>query len=119
MFVDAAARGEKLADHRLDSFTENWTRTADSWFNGTVESVDKRLAHVDRLISFAQEATGRLGNHIRAAAALPAMRDERDALAVFRERMLTGAAPLTHQPREAAVAPRPFTDFPDELLHLE
>lgn len=119
MFVDAAARGEKLADHRLDSFTEHWQRSASNWFNGTVESVDKRIAHIDRVIIFAAEAAGRLGNHIRCAAALPAMRADRDALADFRERLLTGAAPLTHQLREAAVPPRPFTDFADELLHLE
>lgn len=117
MFRDAHTRQVMLADHRLDAFGEDWRRTADNWFDGSVESVDRRLAKLDRIIAFAGDATGRLGNHIRCAATLPELRVARDHLAGLRERMLTGAGPLSRPLVAAVPGARPFTDFPAELLY--
>jgi len=119
MFRDAHTRQSELADHRLDMFTEHWQRTADTWFDGSVESVDRRLGQMDRIIAFAGDAIGRLGNHIRCAAQLPEFQIARDMLADLRERMLSGAAPLSQPVTAAKSDPRPFTDFAPELLYLE
>lgn len=115
MFRDAAVRDTEQADRRFTVFATRWRSTENKWFDGSVESVDNRLAKLDREIAQSSEAVGRLGNHIRCASALPQLRATREQLLDLRERLLTGAVPMgLSMPREAGA--RSFEDFEDSLL---
>lgn len=115
MFKDAAIREAELVDRRFAQLTNQWRETANTWFDGTPDSVDRRLAKVDHMIRFAGNSAGRHGSHIPTARALPQLREARAQLLDLRERLLTGSAPMGLQmPREAGA--RSFEDFDDSLL---
>ncbi|QDF18799.1 hypothetical protein SEA_SCENTAE_80 [Gordonia phage SCentae] len=118
MFRDAHVRQAELADKRLATFERQWRGTGNSWFDGSVESVDRRLAQLDRIIAQAADTTARLGNHTRSAAVLPKLHEARAELTDVRERLLTGAAPIAGLVEPKQATHLQFDDFDDSLLAL-
>jgi hypothetical protein len=67
-----------------------WHREAETWFDGTVESVDRRLAVCDRLLHEARRSLAdNLGNS-RRIAQVDSLEQARVALAGLRNDILTG-----------------------------
>lgn len=93
MFRSATTRQAELAEHRYDAYMDHWTRTADQWFDGTVESIENRLASTDRVIAFARDVVARLGSTsagFLCVNALPNLEQSRRELAAARASLLTG-----------------------------
>ncbi|QIG58297.1 hypothetical protein SEA_SKOG_145 [Gordonia phage Skog] len=116
MFRDAHVRQAELADNRLSAFERQWRGSSRSWFDGSVDSVDRRITQLDRITAHAADVAGRLGSHTRCAAVLPQLRQAREELVDVRERLLSGAAPMQgiSEPKQASYLQ--FEDFDDSLL---
>lgn len=93
-FRPAAVIEAENAQRKVDRLRERWVSTRDTWFDGTAQSVDRRLANLDEIESFAKHIASRL-NHSKVGnvcmAMLPQLRSDRLALEAKREQ-LTGAA---------------------------
>lgn len=92
-FRSAAHIEAENAQRKLDRLTDRWTATRDTWYDGTAESVERRLANLDEVISFARHLGSRLhqskvGSH--ALAMLPQLRADREQLVSLRQQV-TGA----------------------------
>lgn len=94
MFKDARALDRQRTATSFDRQMTAYTKAAESWFDGTVGSVDRRLAHCDRLLHAASFHTARLamtdGN--RYLQATDQLRSDREVLAGLRDDLLTGGA---------------------------
>lgn len=90
-FRSAALIEAENAQRKLDRLRDRWVSTRDSWYDGTVNSVDRRIGHVDEVISFAKNIGSRLyaskvGGHCLAM--LPELKADRHGLEALRERLL-------------------------------
>ena len=54
MFKDARALDRQRTATSFDRALATYTKVAESWFDGTVQSVDRRLAQCDRLLHTAR-----------------------------------------------------------------
>lgn len=71
-----------------------WQREAETWFDGSVESVDRRLAMCQRLLGTAQEKvahTGLASDNGNSLAMLGALERSRAALTELRHDLITGS----------------------------
>lgn len=92
--TDAAYR-HKLANS--GQLADQWCREAEVFFDGTVESVDRRLAACDRLLSASKEAVAHEGigsDTRRHLAAIEDLEAQRGALNHLRRNLLTAAGDL-------------------------
>ena len=93
MFRSAKLRESDLAEHRFAAHMDHWKWTADKWFDGTVASVDERIAKMDNVIRFARDVTSRLGSTgagFLCGNALPNLEQSRRELAAVRDSLLNG-----------------------------
>ena len=94
MFKDARALDRQRTATSFDRQMTAYARQAESWFDGSVGSVDRRLAHCDRLLHAASFHTARLamtdGNRYLQATAQ--LQSDREVLAALRDDLLTGGA---------------------------
>lgn len=87
MFRSARKIDEDATKAKLERLRTAWVDTRDTWFDGSVESVERRLARLDEVTALSKRA-GAAGQVTLAA--LPQLRKDRDDLVALR-RQLTGA----------------------------
>ena len=93
MFRSASTRQSELAERRFHAHMDHWKWTADQWFDGTVASVDERIAKLDNVILFARDVASRLGSTgagFLCGNALPNLEHSRRELAAVRDSLLNG-----------------------------
>lgn len=81
-----------------------WQREAETWFDGSVESVDRRLAMCERLLGGAQEKiahTGLSADHGNALALIGALERNKVAMKELRHDILTGSTWREEAPRRS------------------
>lgn len=61
MFVDATARQERTTESVLRTAIKQYSANYDSWFDGTIDSVEKRLRSAQKIAHQAGAAFGRTG----------------------------------------------------------
>jgi len=93
MFRSASTRQSDLAMHRFAVQLDHWQRSAPTWFDGTIASVDERIAKLDHLILHARDTASRLGSTEAGrycGVALPQLEHSRRELAAVRDSLLNG-----------------------------
>ena len=94
MFRSASQIDSERTASGLRRIKASWESSADSWFDGSVDSVDRRIALCERLIHKASAATGRLldrpesSHYMKLASDLQA---DHQALSQMRRDLLTAA----------------------------
>ena len=94
MFRSASQIDSERTASGIRRIKASWESSADSWFDGSVDSVDRRIALCERLIHKASAATGRLldrpesGHYMKLASDLQA---DHAALTQMRRDLLTAA----------------------------
>jgi hypothetical protein len=99
MFRTASPGRERTAKTFTASLQE-WHDTSDNWFDGSVNSVDRRLASCSKLLHIAEAQVAKdpaVGQYLTAAQELSA---DREALASLRQDLLTAGSD-----REVGVSP--------------
>ncbi|AON96843.1 hypothetical protein BI081_gp092 [Mycobacterium phage Tonenili] len=92
MFRSASAIEAEAAQRKLDQLREDWQRTASTWFDGTAESVDRRIAQLDRVIAFASRTAQRDGDPAKfCLSALPTLKANREELTELRRQLVGGS----------------------------
>ena len=94
MFRSASQIDSERTASSLRRIKANWERTADNWFTGSVDSIDRRIALCERLIHQASQATGRLLDRPESAHYMKLANDLRadhEALTQMRRDLLTAA----------------------------
>lgn len=94
MFRSASQIDSERTASSLRRIKANWERTADNWFTGSVDSIDRRIALCERLIHQASQATGRLLDRPEAAHYMKLasdLRADHEALTQMRRDLLTAA----------------------------
>lgn len=99
MFKDAQVLDAKRTAAAFESAYRTYTAAAEKWFDGSVGSVDRRMAACDRLLHSANSTVARMSvsesqRYLRTAGALTS---DREALENLREALLTGAASYAEQ----------------------
>ena len=97
MFKDARALDRQRTATSFDRALSVYTKTAESWFDGTVGSVDRRLAQCDRLLHTTRATVARMtiSDSNRYLIAGEKLSDDRRVLEGLREGLLTGAKDWT------------------------
>ena len=97
MFKDARALDRQRTATSFDRALSGYTKTAESWFDGTVGSVDRRLAQCDRLLHTTRATVARMtiSDSNRYLIAGEKLSDDRRVLEGLREGLLTGAKDWT------------------------
>lgn len=93
MFRSASAIDADVTDKKLARLREKWTASRDAWFDGSAESVEKRIAQVDEVIALSKRAcTALQGTKVGsiATAALPQLTADRVRLVESRREMTGG-----------------------------
>lgn len=116
MFRSAMTRESDLAHRRFTAAMDHWQWTADRWFDGTVASVDERLAKLDKTLLFARDVAARLGGTgagFLCSNALPNLEQSHRELKALRTDLLNGfsdrqAGSSPAGRRTANVAPAPI-----------
>lgn len=94
MFKDSGLRHRQITASSFTQAFKQYTAAAESWFDGSIGSIDKRLAACDKLIHSARSTVARLNvtdshGYLTASQHLAS---DREALAGLREDLLTGGA---------------------------
>lgn len=94
MFKDARSLDRQRTATSFDRQMTAYTKAAESWFDGTVGSVDRRLAQCERLLHQTRFHTARMGinDSARYLAAADSLNADREVLAGLRDDLLTGGA---------------------------
>lgn len=90
---DASARTSRLASKRLADYRRDWIQDR-HWFDGSPDSVDRRIAKIDKVIRFARAtvaAQERTKAGFECHAALPQLERDRRELAALRDGLLLTA----------------------------
>ena len=121
MFKDARALDRQRTATSFDRQMTAYARQAESWFDGSVGSVDRRLAHCDRLLHAASFHTARLamtdGNRYLLQAT-DQLKSDREVLAALRDDLLTGGANRQDVTGPAGWTPRHAADFTPGNKHV-
>ena len=90
MFKDARALDRQRTATSFDRALATYTKVAESWFDGTVQSVDRRLAQCDRLLHTARATVARMtiSDSNRYLAAAERLSDDRRVLEGLRDDLL-------------------------------
>jgi hypothetical protein len=94
MFRDARALDRQRTAASFQAALQRYTREAEKWFDGSVNSIDRRLGSCEKLLHSVRATVARLSatdshRYLRAAEELES---DRRALHALREDMLTGGA---------------------------
>lgn len=95
MFRAASDIDAERTAARVREILSNWESSTDGWFDGSVESIDNRLAQCKRLANICREAAVRMMDHrdgIRYAAITTDLEYDRRSLEVMRRDLLTAAS---------------------------
>lgn len=91
MFQDARALDRQVSAQNFTQSMERYAKVAETWYDGTVTSIDRRMDHCDQLIHRASFTLSRQGAQQGYLRVLEALKVDRQALAGLREDLLTGA----------------------------
>lgn len=97
VFFESKHRDDAAYRRRLATsgdLAAQWRREAEVWFDGSVESVDRRLAMCDRLLATSRRALADDGFTARRLAAVDHLDRERGALEALRRQLLTAGADI-------------------------
>ena len=95
MFRSAAQIDSERTANKIRKIKANWESTSDNWFDGSVDSIDRRIGMCNRLINQARQATSRL---IQSSESVHYMKlasdlmEDQQALSQMRRDLLTAAA---------------------------
>lgn len=94
MFKDARTLDATRTAHSFDQGYRGYQANAEKWFDGSVDSVDRRLSHCERLLHYARSTTARMSvtdsqRYLRVAEILS---EDRRVLQGLREDLLNGAS---------------------------
>lgn len=106
MFRSASQIDSERTASSLRRIKANWERTADSWFTGSVDSIDRRIDLCERLIHQASQATARLLDRPESAHYMKLANDlqaDHEALTQMRRDLLTAAFDRDPAIRSAAL----------------
>jgi hypothetical protein len=108
MFRSAKALDRAKTHSTFKLAMASYEKTAESWFDGTVDAVDRRIAQTDKLLHHIRTVVSRLDfadsvPQLRAAQTLSA---DRTTLVDFKRTLLTGAADYSKYAN--------YEDMPDE-----
>lgn len=98
-FRSAAHIEAENAQIKIDRLRERWASTKDGWYDGSVESVERRIANLDEVLATAKRIGSRLFQAnvgMTCLAMLPQLRADRDELTALRDR-LAGWFPGTEE----------------------
>lgn len=103
MFRSAKALDRAKTHASFRQAMESYRKTAENWFDGTVDAIDRRIAHVDKLLHHIRATVARMdfadsATQLREAQTLSA---DRSALVEFKRDLLTGAADYSTWQRDA------------------
>lgn len=106
MFKDARELDRQRTAASFEAALQRYTKEAESWFDGSVNAIDRRLSVCDRLLHSVRATVARLSatdshRYLRTAQTLES---DRRALHALREDLLTGAADRG-LPRTASTVP--------------
>ena len=99
MFRSAEKLDQQRITATLSAKMDAWRGASDGWFDGSVDSVDRRLAKCSRLLNIAKSAVGRNPEPVHLATVTELSADYR-SLQGMRDDLLTGASD-----REAGYTP--------------
>lgn len=104
MFKDARVLDQQRTAASFDKALGDYTAKAESWYNGSVGSIDSRLSHCDRLLHSVAATMARIpasqsGRYLHAAEGLES---DRRSLQGLREDLLTGASGRANVTRSSA-----------------
>lgn len=88
MFQDTASKNKAVVGKRLVALTKAYAQTKNSWFDGSIESVDSRLRQCREFLSSLREAVNIDSNFLSVAERIES---DQQRLEVFRESLLNGA----------------------------
>jgi len=89
-FRSAAHIEAENAQIKIDRLRERWASTRDTWYDGSVESVERRIANLDEVLATAKRIGSRLFNAsvgVTCLALLPQLRGDRNELVALRDRL--------------------------------
>ena len=92
MFRDAAAVDQRATNRRIAQLQERYAAEAETFFDGSVDSVDRRIAACDQILSRARSAAVRLGYQEGYTEIAASLENDRQALTELREALLNGAS---------------------------
>lgn len=98
-FQSDAERRRHYATKQGETFAQ-WQREAETWFDGSLQSVDRRLAMCQRLLTAAEAKMARVGLRAddgNAMALVGALQTSKQALTELRHDMITGGS-WRHEP---------------------
>jgi hypothetical protein len=91
MFTDSRSIDDRATAASFDSAYQKYAAAADSWFTGSPDSIDSRLAQCNRLMHIARHALGRRGANTGPLTNLASLEEDARALIALRHDLLTGA----------------------------
>src|SRR6516164_10471757 len=91
-FTSSQARESARANRRLAAQAQAFRDTQDTWYDGTVASVDRRIASCQRILHAAQSALGHSPFDIEPLQILGELQDDHRALTGLRHDLHTGYA---------------------------
>lgn len=94
MFKDARELDRTTTAASFDQALARYAAQAEKWFDGSVNSIDRRLSFCDRLLHSVRATVARLSTSesLRYLSAAEDLQRDRRSLASLREDMLTGAS---------------------------
>ncbi|ABE67829.1 hypothetical protein SEA_YASSIFIED_74 [Mycobacterium phage Yassified] len=112
MFRSASVVEAEAAQRKLDKLREDWQRTANTWFDGSAESVERRIAQIDRVIAFASRTAQRSGDPAKfCLAALPTLKANREELVELRRQLVGGSWYTGPEDHGFAVNPHDYSSM--------
>lgn len=113
MFRSAKALDRAKTHATFRQAMDAYGKTQETWYDGSVDAVDRRIAHVDKLLHHIRATVARLSfadsaPQLRVAQSLSA---DRKALVEFKRTLLTGAADYSKYAN--------YEDMPDENPAIE
>lgn len=99
----SVSNSEYAAHHQKVSAAQQWTRGAETWFDGSVDSVDRRLKLADRMLHEARVSLADNTANMARMAQADYLEQAKTALLTLRSDLLTGS----QWRHEHSVAPTP------------
>lgn len=90
MFQDASDIDRRSVDRRIAALREGYDAVAESWFDGSPDSVDRRIAACDQILVRARNAAVRLGYQEGYTEIVAELEEDKKSLTDLRQALLNG-----------------------------
>ena len=91
MFIESRAIDDRATAGSFRTAHQRYASDTDTWFDGTPQSIDGRIARARRLVHLAKESVARRGIQTDRLAAISSLEADIRALTALRHDLLTGA----------------------------